>query len=214
METAMTTAAKREQKLLQGKQSSGGADDVPRTLWVGQLLGQEITGPRGRHLGHVRDIVAGGLSDPVTPQVVTGLIVDLDGHPAFVSADAVHDWRPLRVTIDVLPAGPSFFRQLGEVLLGADALGRLVLTATAPQLTRIQDIVLHRIVGGWIVGGADLRTAAQAMLGPTPRMVEWEVLVQRRLVRAPQRRADGAARWAAAQTIEGRARRPRGGAQW
>ena len=54
-------------------------------------------------------------------------------------------------------------------MLGGDAIGRLVLTATAQRPTRIRDIVLRCTAGGWVVGGADLRTTVQAVLGANRR---------------------------------------------
>jgi hypothetical protein len=158
---------------------------APKILWVTQLLGRASVGPQGEHLGHVHDVVAHQIPDPATT-FVTGLIVDFGGHRAFVPAGAVHHWGPPRLTIEVLSAYPAFLRRPGEVLLGKDALGRLVQTATAPGTNRIRDIVLRRTECGWAVGGVDLRTTAQAVLGSPRRMVDWDDLVERRVVRAPQ----------------------------
>jgi hypothetical protein len=210
METVMAVAAKRDRTPFRRERRGDGLDSptagrgpervlgpsdsdvdpccAPQILWVTQLLGRASVGPQGEHLGHVRDVVSYQIPDPATT-FVTGLVVDFGGHRAFVPAGAVHHWGPPRLTIEVLSAYPAFLRRPGELLLGEDALGRVVETATAPGTNRIRDVVLRRAECGWVVGGVDLRTTAQAVLGSPRRIVDWDDLVERRWSR--HRKSEG-----------------------
>lgn len=157
----------------------------PRSMWVTRLLGRALHGVGHSHLGHVRDVVAHRLPEPAGT-IVTGLIADVGGHRAFVPAAAVRDWHGSGVAISALPGRRACCPRSGEILLARDVLGRPVMTGDVRRALRVRDIALRRTAAGWVIRAVDTRNIVQRLLGTSRRLVDWDALVGRRVVAAPQ----------------------------
>ncbi|MFC5995105.1 PRC-barrel domain-containing protein [Pseudonocardia hispaniensis] len=145
-----------------------------------RLLGCAVVGEHGAHLGHVRDVVVHRSPDPAAA-VVSGLVADIGGVPFFVSAQAVAGWQAARVRLRSAPVERRFVPRPDALLLARGVLGRLVVTPTSRRPTRIRDLTLRRRGAHWVVWAADTRGAiARLLRAPSP--VEWNALVQRRLL--------------------------------
>lgn len=157
-------------------------------MWLRRVLGRAVVGPQQEHIGHVHDLVVRPLAD--TPgSVVSGLIVDVGGHHAYVGAAAVLHWRVRRITVrDMLAAHRAVDSdtETGGVGLGRSVLGQPVLTTPAGmRARRIADVGLCPTSAGWQVWAVDTRPRWQRLCGRSRRLTEWSVLLQRRRLRAP-----------------------------
>jgi CBS domain-containing protein len=116
----------------------------------------------GERLGRVEDLIV-RLADGGYPPV-TGLKARIGGRELFVPADRIASLEPgaVRLSAEKLSLG-RFERRAGEVLLGADVLGRKLVNVEAdpPRLVTAQEIELACIEGWWRVVGVDHSARAQ-----------------------------------------------------
>jgi hypothetical protein len=166
--------------------ANDGARRVPgpergSVLWLQQVLGRAVLGPEKQHLGHVRDLAvrrtrAGAL--------VSGVVVDAGGEHFLVSAESVRAWGETRVVLFLLtPRGRC--RRRNEVLLAADLLGQPVLGGAGGRLPRIIDVALRCTSDGWAVEAIDTRGPFRRLLRASRRVIDWDVLVARRVLTRP-----------------------------
>jgi hypothetical protein len=170
--------------------AQGPADDGVRrvpgpergsVLWLQQVLGRAVLGSEKQHLGHVRDLAvrrthAGAL--------VSGVVVDAGGERFLVPAASVRVWGEAGVVLSLLtPRGRC--RRRNEVLLAADLLGQPVLGDARGRLPRITDVALRCTADGWAVEAVDTRGPFRRLLGASRRVIDWEVLMARRVLPRP-----------------------------
>jgi len=116
----------------------------------------------GERLGRVEDLIV-RLADGGYPPV-TGLKARIGGRELFVPADRIASLQPgaVRLSGEKLSLR-KFERRVGEVLLGADVLGRKLVDVEAdpPRLVTAHEIELACIDGWWRVVGLDHSVRAQ-----------------------------------------------------
>jgi hypothetical protein len=170
--------------------AEGPADDGVRrvpgperggVLWLQQLMGRAVLGPEKQHLGHVRDLAvrrsrAGAL--------VSGVVVDAGGEQFLVPAESVRTWGEAGVAL-LLLTSRGRCRRRNEVFLAADLLGQPVLGGADGRLPRITDVALRCTADGWAVEAVDTRGPFRRLLRASRRVIDWDVLVARRVLTRP-----------------------------
>jgi CBS domain-containing protein len=123
---------------------------------MSSVLRSPLLDRAGERLGRVEDLIV-RLADGGYPPV-TGLKARIGGRELFVPVDRIAALEPGAVRL----AGETlslvrFERRAGEVLLGADVLGRKLVAVEAdpPRLITAHEIELARIDGWWRVVGVD-----------------------------------------------------------
>ncbi len=119
------------------------------------MIGGDLVGGSGGHLGRVEDLLVRLGSDDYPP--VTAVLAKVAGHDVVVPGDAVADLDHGRVTLatDRLDLSP-FERRPDEVLLREDVLDRQLIDVDGARLRRANDIELARSDGWWRVIGVDV----------------------------------------------------------
>ena len=181
---------------------------VPTVLWVGGLLGAEVRGPAGEHLGHLRDL---GLTRTRGGPHVDTIVVDGSGYCFTLPAEAVTSWCDCRLRVHTArrPSARSNLSIQPQRERLADAvLGRPVLTTPAQTgPVRVSDVGLRRDRDGrWVVWLIDTRPAWLRRLGFPRRVTPWTVPTRRCVIRRPGRstRPGSAATAATTRTRDGR----------
>ncbi|MBV8301234.1 MAG: hypothetical protein JOY68_04870, partial [Candidatus Dormibacteraeota bacterium] len=124
-------------------------------LWFSQIAGAALVDSRDERLGKVDDVIA-RIGDGVYPPV-TGVVSRIGGRRVFIPEERVSRpdgngvMRLVGETLNLL----SFERRQGEVLLGADVLGRRVISVDAGRLVHANDIAFAKTRGRWRVTGID-----------------------------------------------------------
>jgi hypothetical protein len=160
------------------------------------LLGRPVVGPQQQHLGHVRDLVAQRLPDPA-PTTVTGLILDVGGWEMFTPVTAIRQWHGPRVIVHALPLRRQPSRHPVEFPLVSSTMRKPVMVDSG-TVHRVGDIGFRRTAAGWVVWAADTRNAVARFLGLSRRLVEWDVLMGRRLTFGPAAKGQQSKRIASA----------------
>jgi CBS domain-containing protein len=123
---------------------------------LSSVLRSPLLDRAGDRLGRVEDLIV-RLADGGYPPV-TGLKARIGGRELFVPVDRIAVLEPgsVRLAGEKLSLG-RFERRAGEVLLGADVLGRklVYVEAEPPMLITAQEIELACIEGWWRVVGVD-----------------------------------------------------------
>ncbi len=136
-------------------------------MHLSSLLRSPLLDRAGERLGRVEDVIV-RLADGGYPPV-TGLKARIGGRDLFVPADRIGSLEPgsVRLSGEKLSLG-RFERRAGEVLLGADLLGRKLVDVESdpPRLVTAHEIELACIDGWWRVVGVDhsLRAQTRRML--------------------------------------------------
>jgi CBS domain-containing protein len=129
---------------------------------LSSVLRSPLLDRSGDRLGRVEDLIV-RLADGGYPPV-TGLKARIGGRELFVPADRIASLEPgaVRLSAEKLSLG-RFERRAGEVLLGADVLGRklVYVEADPPRLVTAQEIELACIESWWRVVGVDHSARAQ-----------------------------------------------------
>jgi len=129
---------------------------------LSSVLRSPLLDRAGDRLGRVEDLIV-RLADGGYPPV-TGLKARIGGRELFVPADRIASLAPgaVRLSGEKLSLG-RFERRVGEVLLGADVLGRKLVDVEAdpPRLVTAHEIELACIDGWWRVVGVDHNARAQ-----------------------------------------------------
>ncbi len=125
-------------------------------MHLSSVLRSPLLDRAGERLGRVEDLIV-RLADGGYPPV-TGLKARIGGRELFVPADRIAALEPgaVRLSGEKLSLG-RFERRVGEVLLGADVLGRKLVAVEAdpPRLVIAHEIELACIEGWWRVVGVD-----------------------------------------------------------
>jgi CBS domain-containing protein len=125
-------------------------------LHLSSVLRSPLLDRAGDRLGRVEDVIV-RLADRGYPPV-TGLKARIGGRELFVPVDRIAALEPgaVRLSGEKLSLG-RFERRVGEVLLGADVLGRklVYVEADPPMLVTAHEIELACIDGWWRVVGVD-----------------------------------------------------------
>jgi CBS domain-containing protein len=137
--------------------------EVPQPIvHLTSVLRSPLLDRAGERLGRVEDLIV-RLADGGYPPV-TGLKARIGGRDLFVPADRIASLEPgsVRLSGERLSLG-KFERRAGEVLLGADVLGRKLVDVEAdpPMLVTAHEIELACIDGWWRVVGVDHSMRAQ-----------------------------------------------------
>jgi CBS domain-containing protein len=123
---------------------------------LSSVLRSPLLDRAGERLGRVEDLIV-RLADGGYPPV-TGLKARIGGRELFVPVDRIAALAPgaVRLSAEKLSLG-RFERRVGEVLLGADVLGRKLVAVEAdpPRLVIAHEIELACIEGWWRVVGVD-----------------------------------------------------------
>jgi CBS domain-containing protein len=123
---------------------------------LSSVLRSPLLDRAGDRLGRVEDLIV-RLADGGYPPV-TGLKARIGGRELFVPANRIASLEPgaVRLAGEKLSLG-KFERRAGEVLLGADVLGRKLVDVEAdpPRLVTAHEIELTCIEGWWRVVGVD-----------------------------------------------------------
>jgi CBS domain-containing protein len=123
---------------------------------LSSVLRSPLLDRAGDRLGRVEDLIV-RLADGGYPPV-TGLKARIGGRELFVPVDRIAALEPgsVRLAGERLSLG-RFERRAGEVLLGADVLGRklVYVEADPPRLVTAHEIELACIEGWWRVVGVD-----------------------------------------------------------
>jgi CBS domain-containing protein len=123
---------------------------------LSSVLRSPLLDRAGDRLGRVEDLIV-RLADGGYPPV-TGLKARIGGRELFVPVDRIAALEPgsVRLAGEKLSLG-RFERRAGEVLLGADVLGRklVYVEAEPPMLVTAYEIELACIDGWWRVVGVD-----------------------------------------------------------
>jgi CBS domain-containing protein len=123
---------------------------------LSSVLRSPLLDRAGERLGRVEDLIV-RLADGGYPPV-TGLKARIGGRELFVPVDRIALLEPgaVRLSGERLSLG-RFERRAGEVLLGADVLGRKLVNVEAdpPTLVTAQEIELACIESWWRVVGVD-----------------------------------------------------------
>jgi CBS domain-containing protein len=129
---------------------------------LSSVLRSPLLDRAGDRLGRVEDVIV-RLADGGYPPV-TGLKARIGGRELFVPVDRIASLAPgaVRLSGEKLSLG-RFERRAGEVLLGADVLGRKLVDVEAdpPRLITAHEIELACIDGWWRVVGVDHNARAQ-----------------------------------------------------
>jgi CBS domain-containing protein len=129
---------------------------------LSSVLRSPLLDRAGERLGRVEDLIV-RLADGGYPPV-TGLKARIGGRELFVPVDRMAALEPgaVRLSGEKLSLG-RFERRAGEVLLGADVLGRKLVDVEAdpPRLVAAREIELACIESWWRVVGVDHSTRAQ-----------------------------------------------------
>jgi CBS domain-containing protein len=129
---------------------------------LSSVLRSPLLDRAGERLGRVEDLIV-RLADGGYPPV-TGLKARIGGRELFVPVDRIAALEPgaVRLSGEKLSLG-RFERRAGEVLLGADVLGRKLVDVEAdpPRLVAAREIELACIESWWRVVGVDHSTRAQ-----------------------------------------------------
>jgi CBS domain-containing protein len=138
-------------------------DELPQpVVHLSSVLRSPLLDRAGDRLGRVEDLIV-RLADGGYPPV-TGLKARIGGRELFVPADRIASLEPgaVRLSGEKLSLG-RFERRAGEVLLGADVLGRKLVDVEAdpPRLVTAHEIELACIEGWWRVVGVDHSARAQ-----------------------------------------------------
>jgi len=129
---------------------------TPPVVHLSSVLRSPLLDRAGDRLGRVEDLIV-RLADGGYPPV-TGLKARIGGRELFVPVDRIAALEPgsVRLAGEKLSLG-RFERRAGEVLLGADVLGRklVYVEAEPPMLVTAQEIELACIEGWWRLVGVD-----------------------------------------------------------
>ncbi|MGO9762997.1 MAG: magnesium transporter MgtE N-terminal domain-containing protein [Solirubrobacteraceae bacterium] len=129
---------------------------------LSSVLRSPLLDRAGERLGRVEDLIV-RLADGGYPPV-TGCKARIGGRELFVPVDRIASLAPgaVRLSGEKLSLG-RFERRAGEVLLGADVLGRKLVNVEAdpPRLITAHEIELACIEGWWRVVGVDHSPRAQ-----------------------------------------------------
>jgi len=135
---------------------------TPEVVHLSSALRSPLLDRAGERLGRVEDLIV-RLADGGYPPV-TGLKARIGGRELFVPADRIASLQPgaVRLSGEKLSLR-KFERRVGEVLLGADVLGRKLVDVEAdpPRLVTAHEIELACIDGWWRVVGLDHSVRAQ-----------------------------------------------------
>jgi len=133
-----------------------------QVVHLSSLLRSALLDRAGERLGRVEDLIV-RLADRGYPPV-TGCKARIGGRELFVPVDRIASLEPgaVRLSGEKLSLG-RFERRVGEVLLGADVLGRKLVDVEAdpPRLVTAHEIELACIDGWWRVVGVDHSVRAQ-----------------------------------------------------
>ncbi len=128
---------------------------------LSSTLRSPLLDPAGERLGRVEDLIV-RLADGGYPPVM-GLKARIAGRELFVPVDRIAELTPgdVRLSGEKLNL-KRFERRVGEVLLGADVLGRKLVNVEAdpPSLITAREIELANIDGWWRVVGVDASARA------------------------------------------------------
>lgn len=140
------------------------------TLSVVCLLRGTVLGQDGQHLGHVQDVVVDPDHgrDRRYPSVI-GLVALLGTCEVFVPASAVAVWGGDRVQLVGTAQLSSATRSGGDLLLGADVLGRRLVASPHGRSVRAHDLLLTASSGEWCLSGVGTRSRVQRWLRPGRR---------------------------------------------
>ena len=131
-------------------------------MHVSSVLRSPLLDRAGERLGRVEDLIV-RLADGGYPPV-TGLKARIGGRELFVPVSRIASLEPgaVRLSEEKLSLG-RFERRAGEVLLGADVLGRKLVDVEAdpPRLVTAHEIELACIDGWWRVVGVDHNKRAE-----------------------------------------------------
>src|ERR1700730_2764126 len=129
---------------------------------LSSVLASALLDRAGERLGRVEDLIV-RLADRGYPPV-TGLKARIGGRELFVPVDRIASLEPgsARLAGETLSLG-RFERRVGEVMLGADVLGRklVYVEGDPPVLVSAHEIELACIDGWWRVVGVDPSRRAQ-----------------------------------------------------
>jgi CBS domain-containing protein len=136
---------------------------VPQpVVHLSSVLRSPLLDRAGDRLGRVEDLIV-RLADGGYPPV-TGVKARIGGRELFVPVSRISELGPgaVRLAGEKLSLG-RFERRVGEVLLGADVLGRKLVDVEAdpPRLVTAHEIELACIESWWRVIGVDHTTRAQ-----------------------------------------------------
>jgi len=125
-----------------------------RRVMVTQLLRVPVLNPAGTEVGRVVDFIV-KLSDGSYPPV-TGLKVRVGAQDVFIGKGVIERLEPsgVRLNTPTIRTEP-FQRRPGEVLLGADVLGRHVVDVNKGRIVQAHDLVLAPGDEGWHLAGID-----------------------------------------------------------
>jgi len=137
--------------------------DLPQpVVHLSSLLRSPLLDRAEERLGRVEDLIV-RLADGGYPPV-TGVKAKIGGRELFVPVDRIAALSPGAVHLsgEKLSLG-RFERRAGEVLLGADVLGRKLVDVEAdpPRLVTAHEIELTCVEGWWRVVGVDHSARAQ-----------------------------------------------------
>jgi CBS domain-containing protein len=150
---------------------------------LSSVLRSPLLDRAGDRLGRVEDLIV-RLADGGYPPV-TGVKARIGGRELFVPVDRIASLQPgaVRLSGEKLSLG-RFERRAGEVLLGADVLGRKLVDVEAdpPRLVTAREIELACIESWWRVVGVDPSLRAQLRrllprrlrgIGPDQPFLDW-----------------------------------------
>lgn len=134
----------------------GEAPPSDQTIYLSDLLGENVRDSAGKVLGRVRDAIV-RLRGEDYP-LLTALVVALGSESIYVPIGDVIALTGDQVTLasarlDVRP----FARRAGEVLLSADVLGHRLIDVENTDFVRARDVRLRRTDQQWVVAGLDVR---------------------------------------------------------
>src|SRR5271165_10124 len=139
-----------------GQRRNVGAALPQPVMHLSSVLRSPLLDRAGDRLGRVEDLIV-RLADGGYPPV-TGLKARIGGRELFVPVDRIASLAPgaVRLSAEKLSLG-RFERRVGEVLLGADVLGRKLVDVEAdpPRLVTANEIELACIDSWWRVVGLD-----------------------------------------------------------
>jgi CBS domain-containing protein len=122
-------------------------------LHLSSLVGSPLLDSAGERLGKIGDLIArldGGGQLPS----ITGLKARIGGRELFVPAERIAELEPQAARTSTTKLNlAQFERRPGEVLLGADVLGRSVINVSTARLVTVREVDLIDDAGAWRVAG-------------------------------------------------------------
>ena len=125
-----------------------------RRLTLTQILHSRVFNPAGDELGRLEDLIV-KLGEGGYPPV-TGIKVRIGANDVYVAMQDIDKLAPGEVRLSSLTLHTGAFqRRAGEVLLGADVLGRHLMDVARGRIVQAHDLVLGRGDEGWRLLGVD-----------------------------------------------------------